>query len=208
MRRFFGEAKLTILKEACRVAERYTPEQFEQLMALQDPQTGYHLCYQHVAIVLRVADAGAAEKAIRQCVAGNWTTKQLGDYVTNKVNRGNLRRQLGSSHRKPRHFPDAVDQILAKSADWLETFVEAWESGRVLRNTFAAFDADKITDKLIKRLEAVEELTNKVAASAHSLAAELRMLRRRAETSLQQRRRRPAPAAKHKAVIGRAGADD
>jgi hypothetical protein len=182
----YGE---TVFNEARRLAERYPPDKFKQLLEARNPETGYRVGLKVLTVLLRIEADAEADAVLDKAIAGSWNSRELAAYISRMARPSNPR-----GRRRPRlaGLPGLLENLCALSEQWLRSNEEDWQA---LRDGFDALpDARAIAAALAKAREA-EAVARKVAESADSLSKELRACRRRAEAALRRAKEGESPDA-------------
>ena len=104
MAAFFGDGGKTIYAEARRIRERYSPEEFQQILTARNPNTGGRVHYRHLACLLPIEDKAEADKALNLCLSQNWTTRQFEDFIKTSTRGGGKARTGGRRITRPASF--------------------------------------------------------------------------------------------------------
>jgi hypothetical protein len=107
---YFGAASgETALGEARRLAERYPPEKFQQILRARNPETGYRVGLKVLTVLLRIEGDAKADEVLGKAIAGSWSSKELAAYIAG------MPRPAGGRRRPPaRNFFEVLEQVAAR----------------------------------------------------------------------------------------------
>ncbi len=184
---FFG-ADAAVLKEARRLARRYSPEQFEAILAARNPRTGLQVTYQHLVILQRVEDDALAAEALATALADSWTPAQLTRAINRKLNAA-AGRLKEPPRPKPDRLPGYLMNVHATTGEWNRQYDEVWERGSAVIDAFDALPPEKIDAALVQRLAECRDQAESAAEAQRSLGRHFESLRARVAEAVSRRQR-------------------
>lgn len=154
-----------------RVADKFRPNEMNQLLALKNPGTGEGLTWSHFSPLSRLDAFGDAKAVAEDAVARGLSSKDLVKLVTARL--GGKRSAGGRPNRVPQGLTGFLDDIRSKTALWTNAATKVWFHGNNLTGAYEAEAKKGLSAATVSRLEETLATLDELAAKARAAGVEV-----------------------------------
>ena len=187
------------LRKCAQFNREYEEKEYDDLVALYNPENNFQLHFGHVSVLMTVKDKAQRAQWTHEAVMGTWDPALLHSRIQKKT--GTAEKSHGRKLQVPPTVPKQVAQIKTTSAQWLGRQTEVWKK-HVFDNVMH-YPPNECDDDLVDDLKETRRHMVKISKEAQSNLARIDKLIARtqeciAETKKQRATKRDAPTGRQR----------
>lgn len=167
-------------KAVMRVAKAFKQSELNQLLQIRHPVTHEGLTWSHIAPLSRVENFDKAKALADDAVNRGLSSKELVKAVTAAM--GGKKSAGGRRQKTPQDLDGFIDDILAKTALWVNAADKVWFGGEALTTAFNAAAKKGMAPATVSRLQDALARVDELGSKVRTAGAELQKLTLRSRT--------------------------